>query len=114
MTNTVYLLHVLLVLIYTSLQKILINTYYKVVIYLFDIIYIFYSKTVYLHWDIRKTYQTFLYRFNSYHELNLFKRKVSIYYNKFEYKRLFNYTCLIYYSFFKNFIIIIQLRLLKD
>lgn len=67
-----------------------------ILIPVFNIVVGIVYKIIYYHWDVRKTYQTFLYRFNSYHEFNLIKRQISKYYLKVDFIRLTQYTCLEY------------------
>lgn len=63
----------------------------------FEIVYLYYWTSVCKYWAIRKTFQTFIYKFNSYHELNLFKRKWKQYDKKYFYRhtRIYTYTQLV-------------------
>ena len=103
--NCVYFWNNWLHIVYATLFKVssiflnICTIFFRVfTIFFFNLIYVFYVELTCWHWDIRKTYQTFLYRFNSYHELNLFERKVNIFFKKLEYKHFLSYTNVIYYK----------------
>lgn len=59
-------------------------TLMEMLIVVFDITCVWYWESAYGYWKTRKTYQAFIYRFNSYHEYNFCKRKWRQYFrNKF-------------------------------
>lgn len=71
---------------------------------MFDIFLFVLEELIAIHWYIRKTYQTSLYRFNSYHEFNILNKELIIFNLKFEYVKLYTYT---YIQYFKQLILII-------
>ena len=81
---------------------------YMFLILTFKVVHILNTELTCWHWSIRKTYQTFFYRFNSYHELNLFERKFNIFFGKLEYKHLLRYAHAINYTFLRVSLVAIK------
>lgn len=84
----IYISSISFILIYVLCRY----TFLDMLMCLFNIVYSIYWPSVCKYWAIRKTYQTSIYKFNSYHELNLFKRKWRQYDKKYFYKYTLTYT----------------------
>ena len=63
------------------------------------------------HWNIRKTYQTSLYRFNSYHEMNLIFKEFFNFNLELEFIRLYTYTYVYFFKFLKLYTPILYFKI---
>lgn len=74
-----------------------------VLFFFFEIFMIVLEEFLARHWNIRKTYQTSLYRFNAYHEMNLLCWEYFDFNFELDFRRLYTYTYIYYAKPFKMY-----------
>lgn len=95
------------IIIITTMYQIISVMYYTVLI-VYEFVWVIIYEVICWHWYIRKTYQTSIYRFNAYHELNLWRVSVRAFVIWLDCTRYKVYIIARYFEFLYIYIAIID------